>query len=131
MNTNESVMQNKYEELTKSFENKGIFYLIEIDSNVVGIGGLRKLTENVCEIKRMYIRPKYRGLGFGKKLTQMLIKTVRKFGYSLIKLESSSFMETAHHMYRSYGFKDCIEYPGVETPDPLKAYSIYMEKEIS
>ena len=78
----------------------------------------------------MYIRPQYRGSGYGKKLLLKLLETAKYYGYSLIKLESSLFMEAAHHIYRSYGFKNCNEYLGVETPEPMKAYEVYMEKEI-
>jgi len=123
-------VQNGYDEFTKSYENNGIIYIIEVDGNVAEMGDLRRLEENICEIKRMYIRPEYRGLGLGKKLFQMLLESAQNFGYSLIKLESSLFMETAHHIYRSYGFKDCEEFPGAETPEPTRAYSIFMEKKI-
>lgn len=121
---------NSYSEVIKTYEDNGIIYIIEVDGKVVGMGGLRRLEGNVCEIKRMYIRQQYRGAGYGKKLLLKLLETAKYFRYSLIKLESSLFMETAHHIYRSHGFKNCNEYPGVETPEPMKGYEVYMEKEI-
>ena len=128
--TAQEYVLNSYDKVMKSYEDNGMIYIVEVGGNVAGMGGVRRLKDGVCEIKRMYIKPDYRGLGYGKNLIQMLLEAAKNFGYSLVKLESSLFMKTAHQIYRSYGFKDCDEYPGVETPEPMKAYEIYMEKGI-
>ncbi|NVM27192.1 MAG: GNAT family N-acetyltransferase [Candidatus Helarchaeota archaeon] len=123
-------VEGSYDDYTKSFEKDGIFYLLEIDDIIVGMGGLRRLDKDSCEIKRMYIRPSYRGSGFGKLLFYKLIEYGKNLGYSVVRLESSKFMTTAHHIYRSNGFKECEQFPGAETPEVTKAYSIYMEKRL-
>ena len=80
-------VQMHYKDFIKSYEEKGIMYFIEIEGKIIGMGGIRKLKDNICEIKRMYIKPEYRGLGLGKKLFQKLIETARIFGYALIRRE--------------------------------------------
>ncbi len=126
----EEYIQTLYEDFIKSYEINGIIYILEIDGKAVGMGGIRKLEENICEIKRMYILPEFRGLGFGIKLFEKLIESAGVFGYSLVRLETSVFMHTAQHIYSSHGFKKCEEYLGVETPEPMKPYTLFMERKL-
>ena len=76
----------------------------------------------------MYIRPEYRGKGFGKAMLQQLLHKAKEFGYYSVYLDSAKFMTTAHQLYYSLGFVDHEEYAEAETPLPLRATSIYMEK---
>jgi GNAT superfamily N-acetyltransferase len=70
----------------------GIIYIIETDKNVVGMGALKELGEGIGEIKRMYIRPEYRGRGLGKKLLKKLIEKAKEFGYATLRLDTADFM---------------------------------------
>ncbi len=107
---------------------KGIIYMIETDENAVGMGALRELSEGVGEIKRMYIRPEYRGRGLGKKLLKKLIEKAREFGYTVLRLDTADFMTAAQNLYRSAGFKEINEYPGCEIPEWYRSYGKFMEK---
>lgn len=106
----------------------GVLYLLVVDGEVAGMGALRKLRENVGEVKRMYNRPQYRGNGYGKKMLNRLLEAGRELGCSTFILDSAKFMAAAHHIYRSAGFNDRGEYPESEPPDILRKYWIYMEK---
>ena len=92
------------------------------------MGALRKLDGRIGEIKRMYIRPTYRGRGYGKQMLNKLLKVGREFGCSSFVLETSKFMAVAQHIYRSAGFVEREEYPESETPTILRQYQLYMEK---
>ncbi|UCE10339.1 MAG: GNAT family N-acetyltransferase [Candidatus Thorarchaeota archaeon] len=119
-----------YEEVARSFERDGIFYILEVAGEAMGMGGVRKLEEGICEIKRMYIRPECRGQGLGKELVRKLLEHAGSVGFSLVRLESGVYMESAHHIYRSLGFKEREPYDGYETPEPFKPFAIFMELEL-
>ncbi len=108
----------------------GITYLLEVNGNIVGMGALTKAGEGIGEIKRMYIRPKFRGCGYGRKLLEKLLEDAKEFGYSKLRLESGIYMETAHRIYRSEGFIEIDKYDGYETPEPFLPYTIFMEKKL-
>ncbi|MCJ7631652.1 GNAT family N-acetyltransferase, partial [Candidatus Bathyarchaeota archaeon] len=79
-------------------------------------------------IKRMYIRPAYRGKGYGKALLHQLLHKAKEFGYHSIYLDSPPFLTTAHHLYHSNGFIDREEYPETEVPQQLRSKWLFMEK---
>jgi ribosomal protein S18 acetylase RimI-like enzyme len=108
----------------------GIIYIIETATKVVGMGALRALGNGVGEIKRMYIRPRDRGQGLGKKLLQKLIGKAREFGYTTLRLDTADFMTVAQHIYRAAGFTEIDEYPGCELPEWYRPYGMFMEKRL-
>jgi GNAT superfamily N-acetyltransferase len=79
-------------------------YLAEINGEPVGIGGLRPLSVDDAEIKRMYVRPSLRGLGVGRAILQQLIDDARALGYRTIHLDTGPFMHEAQALYRGFGF---------------------------
>ena len=85
-------------------EPRARLYIAEINSEPVGIGGLRPLAAHEAEIKRMYVRPSSRGLGVGRAILQRLIDDARALGYRTIRLDSARFMHEAHALYRRFGF---------------------------
>lgn len=109
---------------------KGMLYILEIDDEVAGMGAVKPLEDGVGEIKRMYIRPKYRGKGFGKAMLQRLIQKAKTLGYTTLRLETGDYSTTAHHIYRSAGFKDIDEYTHMETPEWYRQYCLFMEKKL-
>lgn len=107
---------------------KGIIYFLVVEGNITGMGAIRKVSEGIGEIKRMYIRPQYRGRGYRTQMLDTLLAKGRKLGCTVFVLETSKFMTTAQHIYRSVGFRERGEYPESETPPILRSYQLYMEK---
>jgi N-acetylglutamate synthase-like GNAT family acetyltransferase len=118
------------EHLTSYISPEGIYYILQIDEKVAGMGALRKTKTDIGEIKRMYIRPEYRGKGFGTELLQQLLRKAKEFQVSIIRLETGKFMTRAQTIYHKAGFREIDAYPDIETPSPLRPYWLFMEKMI-
>ncbi len=95
------------------------------ESQVAGCGGLHRFDEQSCEIKRMYVRPAFRGKKVGRRLLDTLIREARTIGYTSAKIETVTFMQEAQALYRSFGF-EYIE-PYYEIPDEFKPITLFME----
>ena len=108
----------------------GRLLIAKENGQVAGIACLKMIRDDTCEIKRMYVRPAYRGKKIGHKLLNHLIQDARNIGYSKIRLDSGRFMEKAHSLYRSTGFKDIEYYSETEMPQDFQKYMIYMELEL-
>lgn len=82
----------------------GRLYLAYYDDELAGCIGLRKIDEENCEMKRLYVRPKFRGKQIGNTLVEAILSDARKIGYSNILLDTFPFLKSAIHMYKKYGF---------------------------
>lgn len=98
-----------------------MYYLIEVDGQLAGMGGLRRLRADIAEIKRLYILPGFRGLQLGNSLLQHLLVDARKFGYQQVFLDTAPFMKAAHRLYETAGFTDCPSYAETEVPVALQS----------
>ena len=103
----------------------GRLLLARFDGQVVGCAGLRRLSPEIGEIKRVYVRPAFRGKGLGTALIEAVIAAARLIGYRKLRLETAGFMEGAQALYRSLGF-NLIE-PYREVPGELKPLEVFME----
>lgn len=108
----------------------GRLYVAEVDGVAVGVGGLRRLSDNAGEIKRMFVRPTARGLGVGRAIVERLIDDARALGFETIYLESASFMHSAHALYRSVGFVASDPYAGREFEGVAHDVSILMRLDL-
>ncbi|MGO5092472.1 GNAT family N-acetyltransferase [Clostridium sp. LCP25S3_F10] len=88
----------------------GILILVLVDGKRAGCIALRKISEDICEMKRLYVRNDYRGLGIGKKLISMIIEEARKLKYSYIRLDTLPTMKKAQKLYISFGFYNIEPY---------------------
>ncbi|MFZ6752854.1 GNAT family N-acetyltransferase [Undibacterium sp. Dicai25W] len=106
---------------------RSVFYLVKQDKIVVGMVGLRSLSQDVAEIKRLYIRGAFRGQHFGKQLLNKVVSDAKEFAYAKLRLDSAPFMKNAQQLYRLTGFIECGPYPGTEVPEALHAHWHFLE----
>ncbi|MEA4825903.1 MAG: GNAT family N-acetyltransferase [Clostridium sp.] len=123
--------QNFEEELNtlpgKYGQPRGVLILALVDGKEAGCIALRNISEDICEMKRLYVRDCYRGLGIGKRLITIVIQEALKMNYQYIRLDTLPMMKNAQALYKSLGFYD-IE-PYVYNPiDGAKFMELKLEK---
>ncbi len=102
---------------------RGALYLAWHGDAVAGCVGVRPLHGDACEMKRLYVRPAWRGLGLGARLADASIAAARQAGYARMCLDSLPSLETAIGMYYRMGFTDTTPY----YHNPLPGV-VYLEK---
>ena len=80
--------------------------LARLDQQPVGCIMYHPISQDVAEIKRMFVTPDARGKGIASRLVEELIKSARRDGYRELQLDTTTFMDKAVHLYRKYGFVD-------------------------
>lgn len=103
----------------------GCLVLVYDQSTPIACAAYRKIGEGICELKRMYIQPNYRGKGIGKTLVQMLCEKAKLNGYTLMRLDTLDSMIPAITLYHNNGFYDIDAY----YHNPNEGV-VYMEKEL-
>ena len=109
----------------------GQLLLAVYEGRVCGLGSLKSISADIGEIKRMFVDPNLRRMGAGRAILEGLLTAARKIGYKKVRLDSPRFMEAAHALYRSVGFRDIEAYPEVEIPEAFIAYLLFMELDLT
>ena len=117
--------------IAKFLPPNGRLILAFIDGNTCGIGCLKSINAEIGEIKRMYVDPSYRKIGAGRAILQALLNAAKDTGYIKVRLDSPKFMEAAHALYRSFGFRAISCYEEVEIPEEFRQYLLFMEIDLS
>ncbi len=81
------------------------FFTIWVNNEPAGCGGIQFYGDEYGELKRMYVRPTYRGLGLGKKLIEHLEEVARQRGVNVLRLETGTFQHEAIGLYEKMGFR--------------------------
>ena len=119
-----------YDEEIKHLEAKygmpdGRLYVVYCDEELAGCIGLRKIDNRNCEMKRLYVRPEFRGKKIGNLLVEKIIDDAKEIGYSYMLLDTLPFLHSAIYMYKKYGFYEIESY----NDSPMDT-SIYMKLDL-
>jgi GNAT superfamily N-acetyltransferase len=88
----------------------GCLLLATSKGQPAGCVALKKFGEDVCEMKRLYVKPEFRSLGIGRALAEAIIERARKSGYTRMRLDMVLPRDAARSLYLSMGFEDIEPY---------------------
>ncbi len=126
--TVEEYVEVNTEFLTSLKPPEGVIYMVEDDGKIAGTGAVKRFRDSQGELKRMYIRPEFRGKGYGRVLINKLLATGNEFGWKDFILDTPPFADAAHGLYRSVGFVERGLFTESEVPPIWRPMWKYMEK---
>lgn len=103
----------------------GRLYLAYYGGELAGCIGLKKIDVDNCEMKRLYVRPQFRGKHIGRMLAEKIIHDAREIGYKHMLLDTLPFLQSAVFMYKKLGFYETDSY----NDSPMDT-SIYMKLDL-
>ena len=104
---------------------KGRTMLVERDGEIIAAGAYRRTSDTVCELKRLFVSDRGRGLGLGRKVTAALMDAARADGFEIMQLDTSDRMAEATALYLSMGFERIAPYQTY--PVALMPHLVFME----
>jgi len=129
-NPKEAVEQD-IEQIGKFQPPYGQLIIAVCEDKICGLGSLKSINSEIGEIKRMFVDPTFRRIGAGRAILEGLLEESKKAGYNKVRLDSPKFMEAAHSLYRTFGFRDIEAYPEMEIPAEFKDYLLFMELDLT
>ena len=119
-----SLTQQNYDEELSHLQDKyglprGRIYVLHVDGRVAGCVALKPFDDTRCELKRLYIRPAFRGARLGEWLVQRIIADAREIGYRALRLDTLPPLKTAIALYRELGFVEIAPYYDCLVPNTV------------
>jgi len=88
------------------FAKGGVFYVLEAGhGSIVGTCALFPISEECCELRKMYLAKSHRGMGLGRLLLETILADARRMKFRTVTLETATVLVEAINLYRSYGFR--------------------------
>lgn len=97
----------------------GSILLARENGETVGCVAVRPLGEDICEMKRLYVKPAYRGKRLGRELALAIIEEAKRLGYKAMRLDTVVAMKEASALYRTLGFQTIYAYCYNPLPDAM------------
>lgn len=104
-------------------EPDGRIYIAYLGGRSAGCIGMKRQDERSCELKRLYVRPEYRGRGLARYLSELILSEAKKAGYERVLLDTLPFLEDAQGLYKRLGFYEIPKY--LESPMDNAIYMGY------
>jgi ribosomal protein S18 acetylase RimI-like enzyme len=104
---------------------RGMILLAEVDEVIAGCVAARPIEDDRCEMKRLYVKPEFRGRGVGRALARAVLDAACAAGYGRMRLDTVPQMSEAIGLYRSLGFVEIEPY----RVNPIPG-SLFMEGEL-
>jgi ribosomal protein S18 acetylase RimI-like enzyme len=97
----------------------GCLLVAKYKKESAGCVALRKLNNDICEMKRLYVKPEFRGLKIGRELAERVIEQARRIGYERIRIHTITALERANRLYKSLGFNEIDPYEDTPREDAV------------
>ena len=104
----------------------GCLLVAKYKKESAGCVALRKLSDNTCEMKRLYVKPEFRGLKIGRELAERVIEQARRIGYERMRIHTITALERANRLYKSLGFTEIDPYEYTPRED-----AVFMELKLA
>jgi GNAT superfamily N-acetyltransferase len=102
-----------------------LFLVQEVRGHVVATGAAYGVSQDICELARMFVAPAWRRHGLARSLARHLLDFARAKNFRSVRLSSNRQLTASHRLYHSLGFRRCANWAGVED-----GYSFYMQLQL-
>jgi GNAT superfamily N-acetyltransferase len=107
----------------------GRTFLARSAGELCGCAAYHRLTDETCEMKRLFVSDRFQGQGVGRALGETVIRSATGDGFTLMRLDTAGLLTEAIALYESLGFRRCAPYK--RYPDRLMPYLVFMERPLA
>jgi ribosomal protein S18 acetylase RimI-like enzyme len=107
----------------------GALLVAEADGRVIGCVAVKRLDDDRCEMKRLFVDSAAHGTGAGRALAEAIIERAKSLGYAKMMLDTGPRQVEAQGLYRKLGFREAESY--YDMPSELRAWLVFMELDLT